>query len=91
MCYLGNRLAPKTTGREQGRVQYACGEKPFRFGQRMQASLYRYLIYFLVIDSSLLIIAFAVFDFAFLDPLPLFIYLSTLLVSVFLLLDGGEH
>ena len=91
MCYLGNKLAPKTSDREQGRVQYACGEKPFKISQRMQASLYRFLIYFLVIDSSLLLISFAVFDFAFLDPLPLFVYLSTLLVSVFLLLNGGEE
>lgn len=91
MLYFGNRLAPETSDREQGKVQYACGEKPFKFSQRLQVSLYKYLVYFLIIDSSLLIIAFAVFDFAFLDPIPLLVYLSALLVSVFLLLDGGEE
>jgi NADH:ubiquinone oxidoreductase subunit 3 (subunit A) len=91
VCLLGNRLAPKTNDRELGRVQYACGEKPPKFPQRMQASLYKYLLYFLIIDSSLLILAYATLDIAYLNPIPLVIYLSTILVSVFLFLDGGEQ
>ena len=90
MCFLGNRLAPKTEDRESGKVQYACGEKPIRISQRLQASLYRYLVYFLVIDSSLLIIAFSVFAVALVSILPLAMYLSIILVSVVLFLDGGE-
>jgi hypothetical protein len=90
MCFLGNRLAPKPEDRESGKVQYACGEKPIRISQRLQASLYRYLVYFLVIDSSLLIIAFSVFAVALVNIIPLAMYLSIILVSVVLFLDGGE-
>jgi hypothetical protein len=90
MCFLGSRLAPKPEDRESGRVQYACGEKPIRISQRLQASLYRYLVYFLVIDSSLLIIAFSVFAVALVNIIPLAMYLSIILVSVVLFLDGGE-
>jgi hypothetical protein len=57
----------------------------------MQASLYKYLLYFLIIDSSLLILAYATLDIVYLNPIPLVIYLSTILVSVFLFLDGGEQ
>lgn len=91
VCLLGNRLAPKTTDRELGRIQYACGENPPKIPQRMQASLYKYLVYFLVVDSSLLILAYAALDIAYLNPIPLILYLSTLLVSVFLFVDGGEQ
>ena len=90
MCILGNRLAPKTEDRESGKVQYACGERPIRISQRLQASLNQYLVYFLVIDSSLLIIAFSVFDATLANILPVMVYLSIILVSVFLFLDGGE-
>ncbi|MFW9834020.1 MAG: hypothetical protein ACFFEK_08510 [Candidatus Thorarchaeota archaeon] len=91
ICILGNRLAPKTEDREPGKVQYACGEKPIKVSQRLQASLYRYLVYFLVIDSSLLIIAFSVFEVTIVNLLPLMMYLSIILVSVFLFLDGGKQ
>ena len=90
ICLLGNRLAPITEDRESGKMQYACGEKPIRISQRIQASLNQYLVYFLVIDSSLLIIAFSVFDATLANILPIMMYLSILLVSVFLFLDGGE-
>jgi NADH:ubiquinone oxidoreductase subunit 3 (subunit A) len=91
VCLLGNRLAPKTNNRELGRVQYACGERPLKIPQRMQASLYKYLLYFLIIDSSLLILAYAALDIVYLNPIPLVIYLSTILVAVFLFTDGGEQ
>ena len=91
ICILGNRLAPKTENRDLGKAQYACGEKPIKVPQRLQASLYRYLVYFLVIDSSLLIIAFSVFEITIVNILPLMMYLSIILVSVFLFLDGGKQ
>jgi NADH:ubiquinone oxidoreductase subunit 3 (subunit A) len=91
LCVLGNRLAPKTQKREVARIQYSCGEEPFGIRQRIQASLYRYLVYFLVVDSSLLIVAFGVPDFAVVNPLPLILYLVLLLVSVLLFVDGSER
>ena len=89
--FLGIRFAPKVEDRESGKVQYACGEKPVLVSQRLQASLYRYLVYFLVIDSSLLIIAFSVSEVAVVNMLPLMLYLSITLVSVILFLYGGDQ
>jgi NADH:ubiquinone oxidoreductase subunit 3 (subunit A) len=83
-------MAPKTNNRELGRTQYACGEKPLKTPQRIQASLYKYILYFLIVDSSLLILAYATLDVVTLNPIPLVVYLSTILVSVLLFLDGGD-
>lgn len=91
MCILGNRLAPKTEDRESGKMQYACGEKPVRISQRFQASLNKYLVYFLIIDSSLLIVAFSVFAASLATILPIMMYLSIVFVSVLLFLDRGDQ
>ncbi len=88
---IGNRLAPLTTDRDEGQHQYACGESPIGFKQKTSISLYRYLIYFLVMDSSLLIIAFAVLGVVYANLLSLLMYLSIILVSSLLFLEGGNQ
>ena len=58
---LGKRSAPKTTISENAQAAYACGEKVSFPGLKINVSLYKYLIYFVVFDSSVLVLAFAVF------------------------------
>jgi hypothetical protein len=54
-------------------------------------SLYKYLIYFVILDSSVLLVAFA-YSALTVTSIPLFmIYLLTVLASVFLLLEGGDR
>ncbi|NLE05158.1 MAG: NAD(P)H-quinone oxidoreductase subunit 3 [Crenarchaeota archaeon] len=88
MIYLlGRRVAPKTTQTEAERDVYACGEKISYPKLRVNVSLYKYLIYFVILDSSVLLLAFTSFRGAINVPLIL-IYLSVILVSGFLLVDG---
>ena len=56
---IGKRSAPKTTISENAQSAYACGEKISFFGLKINVSLYKYLIYFVVFDSAVLVLAFA--------------------------------
>ena len=56
---LGKRSAPKTTISENEQASYACGEKASFPGLKINVSLYKYLIYFVIFDSSVLLLAFA--------------------------------
>ena len=72
---LGKRSAPKTTISENEQASYACGEKVSFHGLKVNVSLYKYLIYFVIFDSSVLVLAFASFSHsrnkpAFLNSLP---------------------
>ncbi len=58
---LGKRSAPKTTISENAQSAYACGEKVSFLGLKINVSLYKYLIYFVIFDSSVLVLAFALF------------------------------
>ncbi len=58
---LGKRSAPKTTISENEQAAYACGEKVIFRGVKINVSLYKYLIYFVIFDSSVLVLAFASF------------------------------
>jgi NADH:ubiquinone oxidoreductase subunit 3 (subunit A) len=88
---LGRRAAPKPAQTEAELSAYACGEKVTFPKLRVNVSLYRYLIYFVVLDSSVLLLAFA----AFMQPgvnVPLIlIYLLMILGAGFLLLEGGKN
>jgi NADH:ubiquinone oxidoreductase subunit 3 (subunit A) len=86
---LGKRSAPKTTISENEQASYACGEKVSFHGLKVNVSLYKYLIYFVIFDSSVLLLAFA-FTIAGTNPLFLILYLGILLAAGLVLLEGGK-
>ncbi|MGD0644718.1 MAG: hypothetical protein ABSA75_07420 [Candidatus Bathyarchaeia archaeon] len=87
---LGKRSAPKTTISENEQASYACGEKASFLGLKVNVSLYKYLIYFVIFDSAVLILAFASFAIAATNPLFLILYLGILLAAGLVLLEGGK-
>jgi NADH:ubiquinone oxidoreductase subunit 3 (subunit A) len=87
---LGRRSAPKTALSENEQASYACGEKASFPGLKINVSLYKYLIYFLIFDSSVLLLAFASFALAGTNPLLLILYLGIILAAGLVLLEGGK-
>jgi len=87
---LGRRASPKPTQSENERSEYACGEKAPLQKLKITVSLYKYLIYFTIFDSSVLLLAFASLIGQGLNVPLLILYLSIIFVSSLLLLDGGE-
>ncbi len=87
---LGKRSAPKTTISENEQASYACGEKVSFHGLKVNVSLYKYLIYFVIFDSSVLLLAFASFSITGTNPLLLILYLGILLAAGLVLFDGGK-
>ena len=87
---LGKRSAPKTVISENEQAAYACGEKATFHGLKINVSLYKYLIYFVIFDSSVLLLAFASFSIAGTNPLLLILYLGILLAAGLVLLEGGK-
>ena len=88
---LGKRSSPKTTISDNEQAAYACGEKAVFHGLQINVSLYRYLIYFVIFDSAVLVLAFASFALSGTNPLFLFLYLGIILVAGFVLLEGGGN
>jgi hypothetical protein len=67
---------------------YACGEKVFSKRLLVNVTLYKYLIFFVIIDSPALILAFAALALEIISPFILLIYLGIILVADLLLLGG---
>lgn len=88
---LGKRSAPKTTISENAQSAYACGEKVSFHGLQINVSLYKYLIYFVIFDSSVLVLAFASFTLAGSNPLLLILYLGIILAAGIVLVEGGKE
>ena len=88
---LGKRSAPKTTMGENAQASYACGEKASFPWLKVNVSLYKYLVYFVIFDSSVLLLAFASFALAGTNPLFLILYLGIILAAGFVLLEGGKE
>ena len=84
---LGRRAAPKTVIGENEQSSYACGEKVAFHGLKVNVSLYKYLIYFVIFDSAVLLLAFAAIA---INPFLLILYLGILLASGLVLLEGGK-
>ena len=59
---IGRLLSPKGTKSENHDAPYACGEKASFRNLKLNISLHKYLVYFVILDSSVLIIAFASFS-----------------------------
>ena len=87
---IGKRSAPKTTISENEQDVYACGEKVSTQGLKINVSLYKYLIYFVIFDSSVLVLAFAAFSLLSTNPLLLILYLGIILAAGWALMEGGK-
>lgn len=87
---IGQRAAPKTTQNENEQLSYACGEKIIFRRLKVNVSLYKYLIYFVIFDSAVLLLSFASIAIAGTNPLMLILYLGIILASGFVLLEGGK-
>jgi NADH:ubiquinone oxidoreductase subunit 3 (subunit A) len=87
---LGRRAAPKPAQTEAQRTAYACGEKVAYPKLRVNVSLYKYLIYFVILDSSVLLLAFGSFMQTGINVPLLLIYLFMMLAAGLVLLDGGK-
>jgi NADH:ubiquinone oxidoreductase subunit 3 (subunit A) len=87
---IGRHLAPKTKHGVNHEMGYACGEKVVFSSPKINISLYKYLIYFVIFDSAVLLLAFASVAIASVNPVLLVLYLGIILASGFILLDGGK-
>ena len=85
---LSKQLVPKSTDSEEKRSMYACGEKVVSKRLLVNVSLYKYLIFFVIIDSPALILAFAAIALQMINPFTLLIYLGIILAADMLLLGG---
>jgi len=87
---LGRRAAPKPVQTEGARAVYACGEKASYPKLKVNVSLYKYLIFFVILDSSVLLLAFASFMSQTINVPLILVYLLMMLASSAILLDGGK-
>ena len=89
LIYLSSRLlAQKSPESEEKSAMYACGEKVFSKRLLVNVTLYKYLIFFVIIDSPALILAFAALALEMISPFALLIYLGIILAADLLLLGG---
>ncbi len=86
---LGRRAAPKPPQNGNATLTYACGEKAPVQKQRITVTLSKYLIFFVILDSSVLLLAFATLFTQGLNVPLLLLYLGILFASNLLLLEGG--
>jgi NADH:ubiquinone oxidoreductase subunit 3 (subunit A) len=89
LIYLSSRLLTQNSpASAEKNAMYACGEKVFSKRLLVNVSLYKYLIFFVIIDSPALILAFAALALEMINPFTLLIYLGIILAADFLLLGG---
>lgn len=85
---LTGRLVQKTSNNQDKSSMYACGEKVFPTRLLVNVSLYKYLIFFVILDSSALILAFGALALEIINPFSLLVYLGIVLAADLLLLGG---
>jgi NADH:ubiquinone oxidoreductase subunit 3 (subunit A) len=88
---FGRWLSPKSRSRGISNSTYACGEDATFPGLRISVSLYRYLVYFVILDSSVLLIAFASLAPSAANPVLFVFYLLMMGISSFLLVGGDDR
>ena len=86
--FASKLLIPKPLVSEEQKSMYACGENVVPKRLLVNVSLYKYLIFFVIIDSPALILAFAAMALAMINPFTLLIYLGIILAADLLLLGG---
>ncbi|NLD65066.1 MAG: NAD(P)H-quinone oxidoreductase subunit 3 [Crenarchaeota archaeon] len=88
--FIGKHSAPKTTISENAQASYACGEKVSFQGLKINVSLYKYLIFFVIFDTSILVLAFASLAIISVNPLLLILYIGIILAAGLVLFQGGK-
>src|SRR4030042_4378315 len=78
---IGRRASPKPIQSEDERSTYACGEKSVFQGPRVNISLYKFLIYFVIFDSAVLLLAFAALRTTGINTVLVILYLFMMLTS----------
>jgi NADH:ubiquinone oxidoreductase subunit 3 (subunit A) len=76
---------------ENGRYTYACGEKVNFNKLKIDVSYYRYLVYFVILDSSVLLATFAALAINVANALFFILYLLIVVLCNLLLLEGGDR
>ena len=90
LIYFGSKvLIPPSSESQDKTEMYACGEKVESTRLLVNVTLYKYLIFFVIIDSPALILAFAALALEMINPFTLLIYLGIILAADFLLLGGN--
>jgi hypothetical protein len=84
-------LSPRSAKTENGQSAYACGEKASFPKLRISVSLSKYLVYFVVLDSSVLMVAFASLALSITNVLLFMLYLLMMFATVLLLVEGGDQ
>jgi NADH:ubiquinone oxidoreductase subunit 3 (subunit A) len=87
---LGRRASPKPVQSENERSEYACGERAPLQRLKINISLYKYLIYFVIFDASVLLLAFAALLGQGTNIPFLILYLFIMLASSLILVEGGK-
>ena len=87
---LGRRASPKRVQSENERAEYACGERAPIQRLKINVTSYKYLIYFAIFDSSVLLIAFSALFVQGTNVPLLILYLFIILASSLILLEGGK-
>jgi NADH:ubiquinone oxidoreductase subunit 3 (subunit A) len=87
---LGRRASPKHPQTGNATSTYACGERAPIQKQRITVTLSKYLIFFVMLDSSVLLLAFATIFTQGVNMPLLLLYLGIVLASSMLLLEGGK-
>ena len=87
---VGRYLSPRSSHIENEKATYACGEEPVNQSFRINVSLYKYLVYFVVLDSSVFLAAFASLALSKTNVLLFVFYLLIILVSGALLIGGDQ-
>jgi NADH:ubiquinone oxidoreductase subunit 3 (subunit A) len=87
---LGRHASPKHAQSENERAEYACGEKAPIQRLKINITLYRYLIYFAIFDSSVLVLAFSALSAEGVNVTLLILYLFIMLASSLILLEGAK-
>ena len=87
---LGRRASPKPIQSENERAEYACGENAPVQRLKINVTLYKYLIYFAIFDSSVLLLAFSALLGQGTNVPFMVLYLFIMLASSLILLEGGK-
>ena len=87
---LMGRFSAKNSGGKEKNLMYACGEKIKPTRLLVNVTLLRYLIYFVIIDSPTLILAFTAIALEMISPISLLIYLGMIFLADLLLLGGHQ-
>ena len=88
---VGRRTSFKSKRNVDGESAYACGERIIPQALTINISLYKYITYFVAIDSSVLLLAFASSGLYGGNALLLAIYIAIVATASLMLVKGRDH